>query len=167
MTRPTTGCRLLVAVLVLAAVAGCGIQPLNSPQRGTISERVRIVHGGDESTTVLMSVTINGKGPFTFAVDTGASTSLVDSDVASRVGLSSVGRSQSIQGVGGVERAVPVRPSSWSAGAIKLPVLTIFAAQMPTGRRGADLEGLLGSDVWNSIGRFTLDYRSSTLTVYR
>lgn len=166
MPRLTNRLEGLLPALAVLALLGCTVQPLSSQQRGTFTERVRIVHGGQESTTVLISVTINGKGPFTFAVDTGASTSLVDTDVSNQVGLSAVGRAQSIQGVGGVERAVPVRPSNWNAGSIKLPALTIFAAQLPSGRRGSNLEGLLGSDVWNSIGRFTLDYRSSTLTVY-
>lgn len=162
--RPLVGLALAAALALMA----CTPRPLTTPsQNGTISEPVRIVHGAQDSTTVLISVTINGRGPFTFALDTGASTSLVDTAVANEVGLSSVGRSQAIQGVGGVERAIPVRPTSWNAGSIKLPVLTIFAAQLPTSRRGGNLQGLLGSDVWNSIGRFTLDYRASTLTVYR
>jgi Aspartyl protease len=164
MSPPTR--RLAGLAIAALAAAACTVQPLNAPsQSGTISEPVRIVHGAQDSTTVLVSVTINGRGPFTFALDTGASTSLVDSGVASQVGLTPVGRSQSIQGIGGVERANPVRPKSWNAGSIKLPVLTIFAAQLPTSRRGENLQGLLGSDVWNGIGRFTLDYRAGTLTV--
>ena len=33
------------------------------------------------------------------------------------------------------------------------------------GRRGGQLQGLLGSDVWDAIGSFTLDYRRGILTV--
>jgi hypothetical protein len=167
------GCRRLEPcpawALVGLLLAGCSVRPAPpaaSPFPASVSEHVSIVHGPQHSTTVLLPVTINGQGPFTFALDTGASNSLVDATLAQRVGLPQVGPPRALQGVGGVERAVPVRVDRWSTGRIKLPALTISAAQLPSGHRGHGLEGLLGSDVWDQLGKFTLDYRSGTLTVY-
>lgn len=154
-------CGFLLAVLLLAA---CGLVPGASSQRG-VSEHVRILHGSNGATTVLAQVTIQGHGPYVFAVDTGASKSLVSATIATGLGLPRAGSPESIQGVGGVERAQPVRVGTWSAGSIKLPPTVVMAADLPSGRRGGGLEGLLGSDVWDAIGSFTLDYRSATLTV--
>jgi hypothetical protein len=160
-SRVNAACGLLLAVVMLA---GCSLMPGISTQRG-VSEHVRIVHARDGSTTVLLPVIIQGHGPYTFALDTGAAKSLVATPVATQLGLSRAGPSEPIQGVGGVARAVPVRVSSWSTGSIKLPPMVITSADLATGRRGGGLQGLLGSDVWDAIGSFTLDYRTGTLTV--
>ncbi len=143
--------------------AGCGGSSAGQPNQ--VSEHVRIVRGAQGSVTVLMPVTINGQGPFTFALDTGAATSLVDTAIASQVGLSATGPEQTISGVGGVETATPVRIATWNSGRITLPPVIASAASLPTTRRGGGLQGLVGSDAWNRIGGFTLDYRSGTLTV--
>ena len=163
-----SGARHLSAVVVtlLAGCAlsfGCGGSTASQPNQ--VSEHVRIMRGAQGSVTVLMPVTINGQGPFTFALDTGAATSLVDTAIASQVGLPAIGPEQQISGVGGVETATPVRVTSWSSGRITLPPVTASAASLPTTRRGGGLQGLVGSDAWNRIGGFTLDYRSGTLTV--
>lgn len=158
---------LLAAVAAAVTLSGCSVQHPAGPQPspGTVSEHVRVLRSPGGATTVLLPVTVNGHGPYTFALDTGASTSLVSSAVAAQAGLRQVGRPQAIQGVGGVETAIPVRPTSWSTGPIKLPVLTISSAQLPSSRRTGGLQGLMGSDVWSRLGRFTLDYRTETLTV--
>jgi predicted aspartyl protease len=154
---------VLIGLLTSALIFGCSGS--SSTQSKQVSEHVRILRGAQGSVTVLMPVTINGQGPFTFALDTGAATSLVDTAVAAQAGLSTTGTVQTISGVGGVEQAVPVRIQSWSSGPITLPAITASAAQLPTTRRGGGLQGLVGSDVWNTIGGFTLDYRTGTLTV--
>ncbi|HKB37575.1 MAG TPA: retropepsin-like aspartic protease [Gemmataceae bacterium] len=153
-------------LVVLAAVllAGCSLAPGVSSQRG-VSEHVRIERSRDGATTVLLPVTIQGRGPYTFALDTGASRSLVSTTVAADIGLSRAGPPEPIQGLGGVTRAVPVRVTSWSTGNIKLPPMVITSADLATGRGAGGLQGLLGSDVWDAIGSFKLDYRTSTLTV--
>jgi predicted aspartyl protease len=155
---------LAVGLLATGLLAGCALGPGASRQRG-VSEHVRIVHGSNGATTVLLPVTIQGHGPYDFALDTGASKSLVAASIASRLGLRSAGPSEPIQGVGGVERAQPVAVSSWKTGSIDLPQMVVLAADMPSGRRGGGLQGLLGSDVWDAIGSFKLDYQNATLTV--
>jgi predicted aspartyl protease len=156
-------CALLLAGPVLA---GCAIAPRVSQPGQGVSQQVRIIRGPQGATTVLLPVTIDGQGPFDFALDTGASKSLVDTAISTRLRLQRAGPPQRIQGVGGVETAQPVTVSDWRTGQIKLPQMVVSAAALPTSRRGGGLQGLLGSDVWNSLGKFTLDYRNSTLTVY-
>ena len=161
-SRPVTvhGLFLLTAVLL----ASCGLAPPVSSQQG-VSEHVRIERARDGATTVLLPVTIQGRGPYTFALDTGASRSLVSTPVATELGLPRAGPAEPIQGVGGAERAIPVRITSWSTGSIRLPPMVVTSADLSPGRRGGGLQGLLGSDVWDAIGSFKLDYRTGTLTV--
>lgn len=156
--------------LLIFSLAACA-NPFAPVSPGTtsqgVSEQVKIAHGQDGSTLVLVPVTIHGKGPFTFALDTGASTSLIDRSLAEQLGLPVVGGLEPISGIGGVEQAIPVRVSDWHAGAIRLPTETLASASLPGARRSGGLQGLLGSDIWSRFGTFTLDYNSGTLTVYK
>lgn len=161
---------LMVAfVFLLLPLAACTIS-INSPNTTTngqgISENVQVVQGQNGATLVLLPVTIHGQGPFNFALDTGASTSLISTSLTKQLGLPSNGNSQPISGIGGVEQAEFVNISNWNTGPIKLPAISIASAPIPHGS-GSDFEGLLGSDIWNRFGKFTLDYSSSTLTVYK
>src|ERR671936_288847 len=106
----------VVITLLTGGVLSVGCGGSGASQPNQVSEHVRIMRGAQGSVTVLMPVTINGQGPFTFALDTGAATSLVDSAIASQVGLSATGPEQTISGVGGVETATPVRIASWNSG---------------------------------------------------
>jgi predicted aspartyl protease len=160
---------MVAFVLVLLSLVACTIS-INSPGNTTngqgISENVQVVQGQNGATLVLLPVTIHGKGPFNFALDTGASTSLISTSLTSQLGLPSNGNSQPISGIGGVEQAEFVNISNWNTGPINLPSMSIASAPIPHDR-GSNFEGLLGSDIWNRFGKFTLDYSSSTLTVYK
>jgi hypothetical protein len=114
---------------------------------------------------VLVPVTIGNSGPYSFAVDTGASTSLIDQPLAQRLGLKQVGPPQSIAGIGSNEQAIPVQVSHWHAEALTLPNGVIASASVFASQRGTGLQGLLGSDIWNQFGKITIDYGASTLTV--
>jgi hypothetical protein len=154
----------LALVLGLLAIASCG---LPGQQGGyPVSQSVRVLKDAQGGTTVVLPVMIQGHGPFTFALDTGASTSLIALGVADQLNLPQTGSSRPISGIGGVERAVPVRATNWRAGNLTLPAATIMAAPMPSQRTGG-LAGLLGSDIWSRFGRFTLDYNAATVTLYR
>ncbi len=160
---------MVAFVLALLPLAACTIS-INSPNTTTngqgITENVQVVQGQNGATLVLLPVTIHGKGPFNFALDTGASTSLISTSLARQLGLPSNGNSQPITGIGGVEQAVFVNISNWNTGPITLPAISIASAPIPHDR-GSNFDGLLGSDIWNRFGKFTLDYSSSTLTVYK
>lgn len=154
------------AVMLLAIMlTSCDGLSFGNPSTPGITVSVQIARGQDGATLVLLPVTINGKGPFTFALDTGASTSLIDAPLSRQLRLPQSGAPQPINGVSGTEQAVPVRVSSWSVEKIKLPKMTVESARLFTQQRGASIRGLIGSDVWSQFGNITISYSASTLTV--
>lgn len=154
----------LMLLLALTLAACDGLRFGNSSGPG-ITVTVQIAHGQDDATLVLLPLTISGKGPFTFALDTGASTSLVDTSLARQLRLPRDGAPQPINGVSGTEQAIPVRVSTWNIEQIKLPQMTIESAQLFTQQRGASIRGLIGSDIWSRFGTVTINYSDGTLTV--
>jgi hypothetical protein len=72
-----------------------------------ITEKVRVVRGQNNATAVLLPVMIHGQGPFTFELDTGASTSLIAPSLVQRFKLQSTGNAETISGIGGVQQATP------------------------------------------------------------
>jgi Aspartyl protease len=165
LSRPDVGALLIVSLMLMLLLAACGTSSASNATQG-ISEHVKVVTGQNRATAVLLPVTIHGQGPFTFELDTGASTSLIAAGLARQLGLPPAGSPQSISGIGGVVQSTPVNISAWSTGPIHLPKATIASAPMPL-ERGPGLQGLIGSDIWSQFGTLTLDYRSGTLTVYK
>lgn len=173
--RPTAGTLLACAAcLCLAVLAGCRIDvgtitstPTPTATGPGISIQVNIDHNQDGSTLILVPVIINNQGPFTFALDTGASTSLIDQPLARRLGLRPVGSPVPIAGISSNEQAIPVQVSHWHAEKLNLPAQIVASASLFQLQRGAGLQGLLGSDIWNQFGKITIDYAAGTLTVYR
>jgi hypothetical protein len=156
--------------LVPLFLASCTIQiePSGGAATGPgISTPVHVEHSLDGSTLVLIDVTIGGKGPFSFAVDTGASTSLVDQSIARQTHLHAVGGPSPISGVGGVTQETPVAVNQWHIGTIRLPKATIGSADLSGTTRDAGVNGLLGSDILSQFGTITLNYSAGTLTVYK
>ncbi len=162
---------LIVSLALLLMLSACSVTignvPASTPSGPGISEQVQVVQDQSGATLVLAPVTIHGKGPFNFAIDTGASTSLISSSLANQLGLPTAGSAEPITGIGGVTESVPVNVSNWNTGSIRLPSMTIASAPIPRERGATNFQGLLGSDIWSKFGKFTLDYSSSTLTVYQ
>lgn len=170
LPRPHVVGLLILSCVLMLSLAACAITIGNPPASTTgpgISENVKVVQDQSGATLVLMPVTIQGKGPYTFALDTGASTSLISSSLARQLGLPQMGGAEPISGIGGVTQAIPVQVSHWNSGPIRLPSATVASAAIPHERGATDFQGLLGSDIWSRFGKFTLDYDSGTLTVYR
>ncbi|MGZ3602110.1 MAG: hypothetical protein ACXWQ5_21125, partial [Ktedonobacterales bacterium] len=71
-----TTASLALAMVLLLSLAGCTVQLGQAqqidPHAGGISVPVRVLHYDGGATLVLLSVTINDHGPYTFIVDTGA-----------------------------------------------------------------------------------------------
>lgn len=162
-----------VSLVLLLALAACSIHIGSSANasgnnNGT-TVQVKIAHGQDDAALVLLpDITINGQGPFTFALDTGASTSLIDQPLARKLNLPQNGTPQPIAGVSGKEQAVPVKVNDWNIGKnIKLPSSTVSSADLFASQRSAGLQGLIGSDIWSQFGKITIDYDAQTLTVYK
>jgi hypothetical protein len=123
----------------------------------------------------LVPVYINGHGPFPFALDTGATRSLITLPLAQQLHLPSRGSAGLIHGVGGLAQAENVEVARWRAGKVTLPG-SIIAAIVPApgtatsphasagnGRVAAGPVGLLGSDVLSRYGKIAIDYDKGLL----
>jgi hypothetical protein len=121
-------------------------------------------------TLALVPVYISGHGPFPFALDTGASRSLISAFLARRLGLPPRGSAGMLQGVTGAASAENFAVGSWRAGAVKLPPSMIAAIGSPTPPAGATGTvhgpmGLLGSDVLSRYGKIAIDYDKGLLVL--
>ena len=161
-----------LGTLVLSLMAGCTlrIDPTQShpPDVGTgstLTIHVKVVTGPDGSTLVLLPVMIGGSGPYDFALDTGASTSLIASPIARRLHLKVVGPPQPVSGVASQTQATPIRVEHWSVETLVLPASTVLSADLNGAQHVSGLQGLVGSDVWRRFGSVTIDYSAQTLTV--
>jgi hypothetical protein len=169
------GWRALVplALILILALAGCATPQITLPPLNGVSSDngpgvtvpARIRHGADGATLVIVDLTIKGKGPYAFALDTGASLSLIDSQLARRLDLPVEGPPEDITGIGGTQRVIPVSVNQWAMGAVKLPARTITSASLVELRRSAGIVGLLGSDVLSSFSSVTIDYANSEIVV--
>jgi predicted aspartyl protease len=153
---------LLASVLVLAAGCGSG----SSTSKGSVTVPIRVLQHGHD-VLALVSVRIDGHGPFTFALDTGASRSLVDAQVARELGVRRSGTAEPVAGVGTVRRDLPVRVRSWSVGGVALPATTILEANLPFGNAAGGVQGLLGSDMLSRFDVVTIDYGRQELRLHR
>lgn len=156
-----------VGASCLLALVSCTIQ-LGVPANTSTSTAVKIVQDSSGATLILVPVKINNTGPYTFALDTGASVSAVDLSIAQNLKLPAVGKAQPVAGVGGQQQEVPVKVTNWIAGSIRLPAATIGSLRLfgsTHGGSGNNLQGLLGSDVLQQFGQITIDYSSGQLTV--
>src|SRR5919201_2260592 len=118
---------LVLALGMLAGAAGSGATPAKDLVVGlqVVKSRHQVL--------ALVPVTINGKGPFTFALDTGAAQSLVDAALAKRLHATAAGSAGRIAGVNAVTKARLVKVRTWRVGTISLPPTTLVATNLPSG----------------------------------
>ncbi len=126
---------------------------------------LRVVTAPQGQTLAFVAVIIVGEGPFQFALDTGASASVVDSDIAQRLRLPVVSRDQPVTGVATRSTADVVRVDRWELGGVPLPNALIATLDLPSAPRGQGFDGLLGSDQLARFGRITLDYDRQQLVL--
>ena len=158
--------RRTAAVLTIAALLGAAsAQADSTAPRQNLVIGLTVVKRGKQ-VLALVPVMINGKGPFTFALDTGASQSLMDSAVAKRLQVTKKGSAGKIAGVNGVKKAALVRVTSWSIGQVKLPPTTIVSTNLPFGNAFAGIQGLLGSDMLSGFDVVTIDYGKQQLRLH-
>jgi predicted aspartyl protease len=96
----------------------------------------------DDAKRMVVPVFINGRGPFGFVVDTGASRSVVASELVETCGLTSAGTAD-VHGIAGVEPANMATVRHLSVGSVSSSGLVM--PTLPRARLGAD--GLLGVDI--------------------
>jgi hypothetical protein len=124
------------------------------------------VYQTDGATRIEADITIKGRGPFRFVLDTGAESSAIDSSLAAQLGLQPDGDPHPVGGIGGTTEATPVAIDNWSLDTLRLPAGSIDSAALSAGL-GASEEGLLGADILSEFGTITIDFVNGQLTVYK
>jgi predicted aspartyl protease len=161
--------KLYVLMLVVCAgLSGCSIS-LGQAQQVTpgngITVPVQVVQV-DGATQIDAALTIDGHGPYTFVLDTGAETSAIDSSLARRLGLKRDGATHQVGGIGGTVEAVPVGIDSWSLDKLRLPAMSVDSVPLTDALANGE-GGLLGSDILSKFGTITINFTSQQLTVYK
>jgi Aspartyl protease len=162
------------SLLALAAagliVSGCGSKtspaplPVENPD-GSLNVAIKVVKHGKQ-VIALVPVTINGHGPYTFALDTGASQSLVDSGVAKELQVKPTGDTHKVAGISNVTRVQLIPVKHWRVGKVELPATTIVEENLPFGNADGGVQGLLGSDMLSQFDVVTIDYDHSMLRLH-
>jgi hypothetical protein len=155
----------LAAVLAVLVVAGCGGGSTTPAPTGFSRVKIKVVKHGRQ-VIALVPVTINGKGPWAFALDTGASQSLVDSEVVKQLSVRKTGAKQRIAGIASVSNLASIKVREWRVGKVELPPTTIVEANLPFGNVHGGVQGLLGSDMLSQFDVVTIDYGRGVLLLH-
>jgi hypothetical protein len=162
MARRRTAAALALAAATLAA-AGCGSSADKAAKGNTIVSLRVIKFKGQ--VLALVPVQINGHA-FTFALDTGAAGSLIDSQAAKLIEIPKTGSKERGAGVKCTFTAAKVKVTSWRVGTIKLPAATIVSVNLPFGNAHRGVQGLLGSDMLSRFDTVTIDYDHGILKLH-
>lgn len=141
-----------------------GDPTIEAPEAGDDLEiPLQIVEGPEDSVLALVPVLIEGKGPFSFALDTGASNSVIDEAIAEELDLEQVGEARGVTGVAGDAEAVTVQIDDWRTDGVDLGARPVIVIDLAGPGDSAGIEGLLGSDVLSAFGAVTVDYDAGLL----
>ncbi len=171
----------MVVLTVAALFTGCGSQPpAHAAPPGAagiqlpVFEKSCAPHPGpplvvpirviSHGAVIVANVCIGGEGPFPFLVDTGGSTTLIDSSLAARLHLGLVDGPRTVLSFTCKRQISYAALSRWSVGNTTLlpqavVVGTVRSPALP------NLDGALGSDTLSSFGAVRIDYRQQTLTL--
>jgi hypothetical protein len=144
-------------------LAGCGGHGSTAPT-GQLDVPIKVLRHGKQ-VIALVPVRIDGHGPYTFALDTGASQSLVDSSVAKQLRVQKTGTHR-VAGVTSVSKVQTIEVSHWSVGKVQLPATTVVEANLPFGNADGGVQGLLGSDMLSQFDVVTIDYAHGVLRLH-
>lgn len=141
-------------------------EPLSgcSASAGTPAVPLTLSHV-DGGTIPFVPVCVDGHGPYLFVLDTGAATSIVDTQLADALHLPTASSTPTSAGVGcvGTDRRVAIQ--SWLVGSVALDGQAVLEADIPGFGLSRSPAGVLGSDVLSRFGAVRIDYRSKLLTV--
>lgn len=165
----------LVLAFVLLVPTGCadldfriGTKDQNGPaqiqpngEHKTVP--LQVVEGQEGQVLAFVPVFINGQGPFPFALDTGASRTLIDRRLVDELDLEVTGTAGPVSGVAAKTTAEEIRVETWRLGDIELEPGTAVTLQLGGQNGEARLAGLIGSDILSNFGVITVDYNSKEL----
>ena len=170
--RPVHGLRIGTGMLVgtsvlLVASTGCQSRYQPSPlgKEGEAQVQLVVVQGDGGGTMVFLPVYIDGKGPFSFALDTGASHSVINQTIAEELGLPESNLEVQMSGIAAHSDGRPVTVSNWAVGDTKLPDQVVVALPMRASMTSSGMQGLLGSDMLSRFDRITINYAGQVLTL--
>jgi len=112
---------------------------------------------------IVVSVVIDGAGPFRFLLDTGSSRSIVSDTLARDLAAPVVAKSEVVTPTGSDMRLVVRLASVALAGARVAGVLAPVLPDAQLAAAGPDVRGVLGQDFLSAFN-YTLDYRRRHLT---
>jgi hypothetical protein len=114
----------------------------------------------DAGSTLIVPVSLPGAPSERFVLDTGASLSIIDRDVAERLRLTPSGRIPSRSG------SAPLVTAQLTIGSITLPPHAIVSADFTSIRRViGNVSGVLGADALHAIGAVTIDVERCSLRI--
>jgi predicted aspartyl protease len=131
-------------------------------QAGENAVSFRLAH--PSKPLVIVPVFVNGQGPFDFAVDTGASSTVLSADLAGRLGLS-LEQIPDLTGAGGRARAWRAQLESLSVGAGRHQALAVAVSEFlePLSQTlGVQLHGIVGYNFLRHF-RVTFNYPAEIL----
>jgi predicted aspartyl protease len=150
---------LLAVSAVALTVAGCGLgHTTRRPLKGGVVP-VTVVREG-LGVRVYARLTIKGR-TYLFLVDSGATNTVMDTEVASALRLPRHGPEEVSHPLGCTAPVEPVLVSHWRLGPIVLPPMIVGAASVGEYNLKVDdmpVAGLLGSDVLEQFGKATFEF---------
>ena len=119
---------------------------------------------GPGGAALVVPVYINGQGPFDFVLDTGATLTCLDQELAQRLELPEArGVVGSGAGVGGAGQMQILRADSLRVGGARATEMMVCAVDLRhVGSVGLDIDGLLGLNFLRSF-RVALDFKREVL----
>ena len=144
----------------VAPYSSTGKLPVMSPRRDAIPFRF-----SEKKPLLIVSALVNGRGPLNFALDTGASMTVVSPGVARRAGLHSDGAKEKAIGAGGQLSVVFANVDSLEIGGAHAAGLDVAIMRLsPISRAiGLRLDGILGLNFLQRY-RVTIDYPAGVVS---
>jgi len=139
---------------------------VDGPELARAENEIAFRWANAEDPLVVVPVFVNEKGPYDFALDTGASSTLIALELAAEFGLATQKTSQMTAG-GGNATVSRVQLSSLAVGAARQENLAAAASDFLTqlnAELGSKLQGIVGYDFLRHY-RVTLDFPRGALTL--
>ena len=158
----TTRTRRVSFALALAALVATAPAPAVGPSAAAVA-RIPFELNGN---VLFLPVRVNGSAPLSFALDTGAHGSLVNSPVAEALRLPK-GRASTSHGAGGPAESTRIPGVTLDVGGARLPEQTVAATLLRSleNNTGRAMDGILGSNLFRRYV-VEVDYETKLLTLY-
>lgn len=144
--------------------AGAACLVAGRPATTPNSVPINVVRGGG-APGVIAPLCVDGKGPFPFVIDTGATQTVFDTHFLDFVHPPAATLPTLLHQPGCVTVVLHVAVSHWSVGSLALAPQSVDVIRMPGFGLPGQPFGILGSDLLSRFGAVRVDFRSHRLTV--